>query len=61
MADSLGTLVVASKVKEFAQRKGMRVAGDFIDGLSAEVEGLISDAIDRAKDNGRATIRKGDL
>lgn len=54
-------LVVQSKVKEYAQSKGVRVAGDFADALSAEVQGLIDNAIERAKDNGRQTIRAGDL
>jgi histone H3/H4 len=58
---SVGTLVVQSKVKDYARAKGVRVSGDFIDALSDQVEGLVDDAIERAKDNGRSTIRASDL
>jgi hypothetical protein len=54
-------LIIQSKVKEYAQGKGVRVAGDFADALSEEVEVLVDAAIRRAKDNGRQTIRGGDL
>ncbi len=52
-------LVVKAKVKEFA--KGMNVAGDFAEALSDKVAGLIKDAAQRAKDNGRATVKARDL
>ena len=52
-------LVVKAKVKEFA--KGMNVAGDFAEALSEKVAGLIKDAAQRAKDNGRATVKARDL
>lgn len=58
---SAGTLVVASKVREYVRSKNFRVAGDFIDKLSDEIEAILDTAIDRADDNGRATIRGSDL
>lgn len=61
MSESQIMLVIQSKVKEYAQGKGVRVAGDFTEALSGEVLDLVDRAIDRAKDNGRSTIRAGDL
>jgi len=52
-------LVVRSKIKDVA--KGVNVAGDFADELSKKVEVLIKDAVRRAKDNGRSTIKPRDL
>ncbi|MBS3108308.1 DUF1931 domain-containing protein [Candidatus Woesearchaeota archaeon] len=52
-------LVVRSKIKDAA--KGVNVAGDFADELSKKVEVLIKDAVRRAKDNGRSTIKPRDL
>jgi histone H3/H4 len=61
MSKSGEILVIQSKVKEYAQSKGVRVGGDFAEALSEEVEILVDKAIERAKDNGRQTIRGGDL
>jgi len=58
MAD---VLVVGSKVKEFVKGKSVNMAGDFIEGLSKEVEGLVSRAVERCKANGRKTVRACDL
>ena len=52
-------LVVKAKVKEYA--KGMNVAGDFAEALSDKVAVLIKEAAERAKDNGRATVKARDL
>ena len=52
-------LVVRSKIKDVA--KGMNVSGDFAEALSDKVAGLIKDAAQRAKDNGRATVKARDL
>ncbi len=52
-------LVVKAKIKDFA--KDVNVAGDFADALSKKVEGLIKDAVARAKANGRKTIQPKDL
>ncbi|MBU5575094.1 MAG: DUF1931 domain-containing protein [Candidatus Aenigmatarchaeota archaeon] len=52
-------LVVKSKVKELV--KGMRFSGDFADALDKAVVELVKKAAERAKKNGRATIRPADL
>ncbi|MFH0890002.1 MAG: DUF1931 domain-containing protein [Candidatus Aenigmatarchaeota archaeon] len=52
-------LVVRSKVKEAA--KGMRCSGDFFEALDNVVAGKIKKASERAKGNGRSTLRPVDL
>lgn len=52
-------LVVKAKIKDAA--KGMNVAGDFAEALSDKVAILIKEAAQRAKDNGRATVKARDL
>jgi len=58
MGDSL---VVGSKVKEAVKAGGCNTAGDFPDALSAVVADLVSKACERAKANGRKTVRAADL
>lgn len=53
-------LVVGSKVRETVKASGMNMAGDFPAGLSAEVDALIKKAVERAKANGRKTVRAAD-
>ncbi|MAF36705.1 DUF1931 domain-containing protein [archaeon] len=52
-------LVVRSKIKEAAE--GVNVSGDFAAALSEKVEQLIKDAVRRAKENKRGTIKPRDL
>lgn len=52
---------VLSAVKDHVAKKGMRTGGDFIDALNDEIADLLDDAVERAKDNGRATVRASDL
>lgn len=54
-------LVVQSKVKEVAKNANMNTAGDFGGALSTKVEGMVKEAVNRAKANGRKTIRGCDL
>ncbi len=58
MAD---VLVVGSKVKEAVKAGGCNTGGDFVPGLSAEVQNLVTKAIARCKANGRKTVRAADL
>lgn len=53
--------VVATSLKAFLSEKGMQTAGDLPDALSAEVEVDLTAAIERAKANGRVTVRPSDL
>ncbi len=54
-------LVVASRIKEAARAGDVRVAGDFADAFNAEMNEVLGRAIERAKNNGRSTVRPGDL
>lgn len=53
--------VVGSKVKALIKEKGGNTAGDFVDALSTEIEGMVAKAVERAKANGRKTVRANDL
>ncbi len=53
--------VVGSKVKDAVRKAGLRTAGDALDALNAEVAQVIRRAVDRAKSNGRQTIRPSDF
>ena len=52
---------MASAIKELLKKHGMMTAGDFPEAVSAFVEAGVKKAADRAKDNGRVTVRPGDL
>lgn len=54
-------LVVGSKVKEFLKKSDVNMGGDFIEGLSKEVEILAKKAVQRCKANGRKTVRACDV
>lgn len=53
--------VVASKVKELINKKGMMCAGDLIEGLDKMLDEVLAKAAKRAEDNGRKTVRQCDL
>ena len=55
------TLVVQSKVKDFVKAKGLQTSGTAIDALSKKVEQLLTEAIERAKSNNRATVKDRDI
>jgi histone H3/H4 len=52
-------LVVKSTIKK--QLKGMRVGGDFWKALDERVAWKLKRAVERAKANGRKTLRPADL
>jgi len=54
-------LVVQSKVKELISKHEMNSSGDLADALSAVVEKKLARAVERAKANGRKTVRPEDL
>jgi histone H3/H4 len=56
-----GNVVVASKVKEAVKDADVRMSGDFPEALNAEIQEVIAKAVQRAKDNGRGTVRPSDL
>ncbi len=65
MADAREMLLVQSKVREVIKSKGgeqgIRTSEDFLNGLNDVVHAAIDRAIERAKKNGRATLREHDL
>lgn len=54
-------VVLASRIKDVARSANVRVAGDFVDAANSAVVDLLKKAIDRAKGNGRQTIRPSDI
>jgi len=54
-------LVVVSKVKDYVKGKGLQTSATAVDALSEKVKALLDDAIARAKDNGRSTVKDRDL
>ena len=54
-------LVVGSKVKELVASKGLRSSGDLTEALSKYLAEKLHRAIERAKANGRQTLRPEDL
>ena len=55
------TLIVASKVKDAVKDAELRMDSSFPDALTEKVNALIADAAERAKANGRSTVRPHDL
>jgi hypothetical protein len=56
-----GNLVVASKVKEAIRASGCRASGDLVEAVTAKVNAVIRDAVNRCKANNRGTVRPQDL
>jgi histone H3/H4 len=54
-------LLVASQVKEAARRNDVRMSAEFVHALNDETVALIDRAIERARENGRSTVRPSDL
>jgi histone H3/H4 len=54
-------VVVASKVKEAIKESGCQSSGDLVEAISEKVHELLEAAVERAKSNGRATVRPYDL
>ena len=54
-------LVVVSKVKEYLKAKGVATSETAVDALSNEMKRVLDKAADRAKANGRATVKDRDV
>lgn len=54
-------LTVQSKVKEQIKTHGLNSAGDVIDAVNAKVSEMLNAGAERAKANGRKTVRGSDL
>jgi len=49
------------EVREFLRRQGLRAAGDIFDALDKAVEWKLKKAVERAKANGRKTVKGIDI
>jgi len=58
MADSL---IVQSKLKDAVKGLDLRMDSSLADALNAKVAAILKDAANRAKQNGRGTLRPHDL
>jgi hypothetical protein len=54
-------LVVGSKVKALIKSKKCLTSGDLLDALTDKVAAIVTAATERAKKNGRSTVRSHDL
>jgi hypothetical protein len=54
-------LIVGSKMKDVVKAAGCMSSGDLIEALSNKVHELLTSAAERAKGNGRSTVRPYDL
>lgn len=54
----MSVLVVASKIKALAKKKGLRTSAEAIEALSEVVESVINSAVKKAKEEGVATIKE---
>lgn len=61
MSEKGEVVVVGSKVKDAIKAKGCQSSGDLVEAISDKVHDMIVAAIERAKANGRATVRPYDL
>ena len=54
-------VVVGSKLKDAVKALGCQSSGDLVEAVSEKVHDMIAAAVERAKQNGRATVRPYDL
>ncbi len=54
-------VVVGSKIKEVVREAGLRTDDALVEALSDQVHEILAAAVDRAKTNGRKTVRPYDL
>lgn len=55
------SLIVKNAVRELAKDKDMRISGDTFDAMDKIAENILKQAIKRASDNGRKTLKASDL
>ena len=60
-AKSSESLVVKSKIREYAKKKKFNLGGDAVSALTGEVMRLIDRAAERAKENRSSTIKGRDI
>jgi len=59
--DKSVNVIVGAAVRRLIKEHDLRLDGDFIERLEGDVQNLVTAAIERAKANGRKTLRPCDL
>jgi len=54
-------LVVASKVRNYLKEKGVKMSGDLVGALNAQVKTLLDNAAARTQANKRSTVKPQDV
>ena len=55
-------ITARTQVKEIVKEAGIdNISGDFLDRLDEKVKQIVSDAVKRAKENGRRTVMGKDI
>lgn len=54
-------LVVQSKVRDMIKAEGCATSQEAVETLSKEIERMVKRAVERAKDNGRKTVKGQDI
>jgi histone H3/H4 len=62
-SESLETLIVKSKVRDYIKEKGLNTSKAVVDGnrLNLRIAEILDNAIQRAKENGRKTVKPRDI
>lgn len=60
-ANNPRSVTVASRVRSVISAADLRVDGSLPDAINGHVEGMLEEAIERARANGRSTVRPHDL
>ncbi len=60
IAESAG-VTVASRIQQLIRASDLRVDANLVDAVNAHVEAMLSEAVERARANGRSTVRPYDL
>lgn len=61
MAQTKEILIVQSKVKDIIKKKNFQCSAEAIEAFSAVLEDTVNKAINRAKANGRKTVKAQDI
>ena len=54
-------LVIQSKIRDMIKADGCATSQEAVEALSKEIERVIKRAVERAKDNGRKTVKGQDI
>lgn len=61
MAKELDSVIVVSKVKDLVKNLDMRSGDEFVTALNETVHKVVKSAAERAKANGRSTLKAEDI